>query len=61
MEVDMTTKVNNKPKADNPHVEAAQRIRQLAQILAGNPAEAKAFRAKTGVFTTKGDLKASYR
>jgi len=57
----MTTKVNNKPKADNPHVEAAQRIRQLAQILAGNPAEAKAFRAKTGVFTTKGDLKASYR
>jgi hypothetical protein len=61
MEVDMTAKAPTKPKADNPHVEAAQRILQLAQILAGNPAEAKAFRARTGVFTTKGELKANYR
>ncbi|HDS1737994.1 MULTISPECIES: hypothetical protein [Pseudomonas] len=57
----MTAKARNKPKADNPHVEAAERIRQLAQILAGNPSEAKAFRASTGVFTAKGELKANYR
>jgi len=61
LEVDMTTKILNKPKTANPHLEAAQRIRQLAQILADNPAEAKAFRAMTGVFTAKGKLRASYR
>ncbi|WP_177408502.1 MULTISPECIES: hypothetical protein [unclassified Pseudomonas] len=57
----MTTKAANKPKADNPYIESAQRIRQLAQILADNPAEAKAFRAMTGVFTAKGKLRARYR
>ncbi|WP_168175645.1 hypothetical protein [Pseudomonas sp. PA15(2017)] len=57
----MTVKAKKAPKAENPHVEAAQRIRQLAQILAGDPDEAKEFRTKTGVFTAKGDLTASYR
>ncbi|MBC3464467.1 hypothetical protein [Pseudomonas sp. RW10S2] len=57
----MTAKVANKPKTDNPHLEAAQRISQLAQILANNPSEAKAFRAKTGMFTAKDELKAIFR
>lgn len=57
----MTAKAFNKPKACNPHIEAAQRIRQLARILACDPDEAKAFREKTGVFTTQGELKDTYR
>ncbi|QXH51067.1 hypothetical protein KSS94_24535 [Pseudomonas fakonensis] len=57
----MIVKTLNKPKADNPHVEAAQRIRQLAQILSCNPTEARAFREMTGVFTATGELKESYR
>ena len=57
----MTEKALKMPKTENPHIEAAQRIRQLAQILAGDPAEARAFRAKTGVFDAKGELKAHYR
>ncbi|MGE7990427.1 hypothetical protein ACQKPE_05145 [Pseudomonas sp. NPDC089554] len=61
LEVGMTAKSPNKPKADNPYIEAAQRIRQLAQILAQNPNEAKAFRAEIGMFTAKGALKAKYR
>lgn len=48
-------------KTENPHVEAAERFRQLAQILASDPAEAKAFRVKTGVYNAKGELKAAYR
>ncbi|MBD8602177.1 MULTISPECIES: hypothetical protein [unclassified Pseudomonas] len=48
-------------KAENPHIEAAERFRQLAQILASDPAEAKAFRLKTGIYNSKGQLKASYR
>lgn len=55
LEVAMATKAPNKPKTDKPYIESAQRIRQLAQILADNPAEAKAFR------TAKGKLRARYR
>ncbi|WDY58513.1 hypothetical protein [Pseudomonas sp. PSKL.D1] len=57
----MTANSLNKPKAENPHFEAAKRIRQLAQILAANPAEAKAFREMTGVYNSQGDLKEAYR
>ncbi|PVZ43206.1 hypothetical protein [Pseudomonas sp. CC120222-01a] len=61
LEVGMAAEAPNKPKTDKPYIESAQRIRQLAQILADNPAEAKAFRAMTGVFTAKGKLRARYR
>jgi hypothetical protein len=61
MEVDMTAQAKKTSKSENPHLEAAERFRQLAQILAGDPAEAKAFRVKTGVYNTKGHLKAAYR
>lgn len=57
----MTVQAKKSSKTENPHVEAAERFRQLAQILAGNPAEAKAFRVKTGMYTAKGQLKAAYR
>lgn len=57
----MTAKESNKSKAGNPHIEAAQRIRQLAHILSEDPAEARAFREKTGVFTASGELKEPYR
>nr|WP_298163988.1 hypothetical protein [uncultured Pseudomonas sp.] len=57
----MTVQAQKSSKTENPHVEAAERFRQLAQILAGDPAEAKAFRVKTGVYNTKGQLKAAYR
>lgn len=57
----MTVKAKKPEKTDNPHIEAAERFRQLAQILAGNPSEAKAFRVKTGVYNAKGELKAAYR
>lgn len=57
----MTATAKKTSKTDNPHLEAAQRIRQLAQILAGDPVQAKEFRAKTGVFNAKGELKAGYR
>lgn len=61
LEVGMTAKAPNKPKADNPYLESAQRIRQLAEIFERYPAEAKAFRAMTGVFTAKGKLRARYK
>lgn len=61
MEVHMPTKKFDRPKADNPHLEAAQRIRQLAQILSSNPAEARAFREMTGIFTENGELREQYR
>lgn len=61
LEVAMTAKAPNKPKADNPYIESAQRIRQLAEIFERYPAEAKAFRAELGMFTAKGALKAKYR
>lgn len=61
MEVDMTAQAKKASKADNPHIEAAERFRQLAQILAGDAAEAKAFRIKTGVYNLDGQLKAAYR
>ncbi|CAI9007426.1 MULTISPECIES: hypothetical protein [Pseudomonas syringae group] len=57
----MTAKAKKTSKTENPHIEAAERFRQLAQILAGDPAEAKAFRLKTGVYNTNGQLKAAYR
>lgn len=57
----MTAKAQKTSKTENPHIEAAERFRQLAQILASDPAEAKAFRLKTGVYNTKGQLKAAYR
>lgn len=57
----MTVQAKKSRKTENPHVEAAERFRQLAQILAGDPAEAKAFRVKTGMYTLKGELKAAYR
>lgn len=57
----MTTQAKKTSKTENPHIEAAERFRQLAQILAGDPAEAKAFRVKTGVYNAKGQLKAAYR
>lgn len=57
----MKAQAKKSSKSDNPHIEAAERFRQLAQILAGNPVEAKAFREKTGVYNTKGQLKAAYR
>ncbi|KPB27250.1 hypothetical protein ACQJ22_27230 [Pseudomonas fragariae (ex Marin et al. 2024)] len=57
----MTAKAKKTSKTENPHIEAAERFRQLAQILAGDPSEAKAFRLKTGVYNTKGQLKAAYR
>ncbi len=57
----MSTKALNRSRADNPHIEAVQRIRQLAQILLRNPDEARAFWVKTGVFTEEGELKAPYR
>jgi hypothetical protein len=57
----MTAQSIKTSKAENPHAEAVERFRQLAQILAGDPAQAKAFRAKTGVYTVKGQLKAAYR
>lgn len=60
-EVDMIAKAKKVSKTDNPHIEAAERFRQLALILAGDPAEAKAFRVKTGVYNVKGHLKAAYR
>ena len=60
-EVEMTAKGPNKPKADNPYIESAQRIRQLAKVFERYPAEAKAFRAMTGVFTAKGKLRARYK
>lgn len=61
LEVGMTTKAPNKSKADNPYIESAQRIRQLAEVFERYPAEAKAFRAQLGMFTAKGTLKAKYR
>jgi hypothetical protein len=61
MEVDMTAHAKKASKPDNPHIEAAERFRQLAQILAGDAAEAKAFRIKTGVYNLNGQLKAAYR
>ncbi|KPC30056.1 MULTISPECIES: hypothetical protein [Pseudomonas syringae group] len=57
----MTAKAKKTSKTENPHIEAAERFRQLAHILAGDPAEAKAFRLKTGVYNTNGQLKAAYR
>ncbi|QOY72398.1 hypothetical protein [Pseudomonas sp. OST1909] len=57
----MIVKANKTSKTDNPHIEAAERFRQLAQILAEDPVEAKAFRVKTGVYNVKGQLKAAYR
>lgn len=57
----MTAPKSKTPPTENPHVEAAQRIRQLTQILLVSPAAAKAFHAQTGVFTAAGELKASYR
>jgi hypothetical protein len=57
----MTAQAKKTCKTENPHIEAAERFRQLAQILAGDPAEAKAFRVKTGVYNVKGQLKAAYR
>lgn len=42
-------KKNRKP--ENPHVEAAERFRQLAQILASDPKEAREFRIRTGMYT----------
>ncbi|MGG2398758.1 hypothetical protein ACJRW5_17610 [Pseudomonas sp. SH1-B] len=57
----VTVQAPRSDKTDNPHVEAAERFRQLAQVLAGNPAEAKVFRVKTGVYNAKGELKAAYR
>lgn len=57
----MSAKSQSRSKAENPHIEAVQRIRQLAQILSRNPDEARAFWVKTGVFTEEGELKAPYR
>lgn len=57
----MTAQSKKLSKTENPYVEAAERFRQLAQVLANDPAEARAFHAKTGVYTTKGQLKAAYR
>ena len=57
----MTVLAKKTSKTENPHVEAAERFRQLAQILASDPKEAKEFRIKTGMYTKQGSLKAAYR
>lgn len=57
----MTVQAKKLRKPENPHVEAAERFRQLAQILASDPKEAKEFRIKTGMYTKQGSLKAVYR
>lgn len=57
----MTAQAQNSRKPENPHVEAAERFRQLAQILANDPKAAKEFRIKTGMYTKHGSLKAVYR
>lgn len=43
------------------HAEAARSLQAFALRLAENPAEAKAFRDKTGVFDAAGELTAAYR
>lgn len=57
----MTNQDKKSRNAENPHVEAAERFRQLAQILASDEKEAKEFRVKTGMYTKQGSLKAVYR
>lgn len=57
----MTVQAKKTRKPENPHVEAAERLRQLAQILASDPKEAKEFRIKTGMYTKQGSLRAIYR
>ena len=43
------------------HNESAQLMKQLAQLIAEDPEEAKVFGKKTGVYTNSGDLTAAYR
>ena len=43
------------------HNESAQLMKQLAQLIAKDPEEAKVFGKKTGVYTNSGDLTAAYR
>lgn len=43
------------------HADAAQRLRNLAEYLANNPEEARAFRVKTGVHDQNGKLTPAYR
>lgn len=50
----MPAKAESASKTENPYLEAAERFRQLAQILAQDPTEAQAFRMKTGVYDAKG-------
>lgn len=51
-----------KPSSDTPsHIQTAERIKVFAGHLRANPEAAKAFREKTGVFDSNGELTAAYR
>jgi len=53
--------VASSKRMHNPHIEAAQRMMQLAQFLSQDPEEAKVFAKKTGVYTNSGELTSAYR
>jgi hypothetical protein len=48
-------------RTHNSHSDVAERMMQLAQLLAQDPDEAKVFAKKTGVYTNSGELTAAYR
>lgn len=48
-------------RTHNSHYESAQLMKQLAQLIAKDPEEAKVFGKKTGVYTNSGELTAAYR